>query len=130
MKSMHWLRTTGRLPRALFAALFGVMSMVHFPVMTAAKAAPAVTIAQTDQAQHQHHEHGTAQTSQDVSPEPSVPGCDMNCQGLGCFQSVTPALSDAPLVRALALATLCPAPSRAMQPALADPADPPPRLQV
>lgn len=130
MGCMHWLRTTGRLPRALIAVLFGIVSLVHLPVMTTAKAAPAISqmIAQPDHAHHLHHDHG--QAAQDPSPAPSIPGCDMNCQGLGCFQSVAPLHGDLPFVRPLALAKLVPAPGRVIQPALVDPADPPPRLQT
>ncbi len=44
MRCMHWLRTTGRLPRALIAVLFGIVTLMpHLPVMTTAKAAPAIS---------------------------------------------------------------------------------------
>ncbi len=132
MTIMHWLRTTGRLPRALLAALFGLMSFVHLPIMTTAKAgfSPApMTIAQADHAGHHdhahHHGHDQPPPAQDA---PSA--CQIICLALGCFQSLTPGHGDAPLLQSLALGQLCPTPSRAMRPALADPAVPPPRLQA
>lgn len=130
---MHWLRTTGRLPRTLFAVLFGIISLVHLPIMTATAAKAAFSAspqqtALTNHAHHQHHDHGQMHASNDAPYVPSVPSCDMIC--LGCLQSLTPVLGDAPVMRPLALATLCPAPSDAMRGAPADPAVPPPRLQA
>jgi len=132
MRMMHRLRTTRQLPRALLAALFVLMSVVHLPIMSSAKAgvSPApIAIAQADHARHQdhaqHHGHDQPQPAQDA---PSA--CQVICQALGCFQSLTPWHGEAPLLQALALGQLYPTPSRAMRPALADLADPPPRLQA
>jgi hypothetical protein len=100
--------------------------------MTAAKAgsSPApMMIAQADHAHHHAHHHGDGQP-QPAQDAPSAPACQVICQALGCFQSLTPFHGEAPLMQSLALGQLCPATSRTMRPALADPADPPPRLQA
>jgi hypothetical protein len=111
--------------------LFGLISLVQFSIIaaTAAKAAfsslPQLA-APTDHAQH--HDHGQMHASNDAPYVPPVPGCDTIC--LGCFQTLALMVGDAPVMRSLAFATLCPTPSDVMRDAPADPAVPPPRLQA
>jgi hypothetical protein len=127
MKSMQKLRTTGRLQRAALAALFGLMGLVHGPVMSVAKAGLASSSVTTAVVPTVHHPHQPPSPAQDV---PSAPTCDVVCHGLGCFQSLTSAAQAAPLAQSLAREQLIPAPARVMIPTLPDPADPPPRLQA
>jgi hypothetical protein len=130
---MHWLRSTGRLPRTLFAVLFGLISLVQLPIITTTAANAAFSNwsqlpPPTDHAHHQHHDHGRMQASNDAPYVPPVPSCDTIC--FGCLQSLTPALGDDPVMRSLAFGVLRPALSDAMRGAPADPAVPPPRLQA
>src|SRR5262249_52594862 len=124
-------RTTRKLLRAALAAVFGLMSLAHQPVMAFAKsnsASPCPPAGITAQAvhQHQHHQHSTPAVPQTSRASDG----DIPCSGLGCFQSLTPAPSLATVLYWLVLGRLLPAAPRGMTAAQPDPAEPPPRLQA
>ena len=115
---MGSMRTTSKLLRAAFAAVFGFMSLAHEPLMAFANAnsvSPHQPATVADHPVHPHQQHADRlvhhQQHQGVLPPApeSPPDCDLLCLGLGCFQSMTPALADAPLLRYSLLERLLPA---------------------
>jgi len=121
-------RTASKLLRVFIAAVFGVISLTHAPVMAFAKADSALhhhpSSAAAPAIHHQHRQAGPQAPANPVTSDSKV-----LCFGLGCFQSVTPQ-SNMPIVPSLLLGQLLPGAAHTMSPVPPDLADPPPRLQA
>jgi hypothetical protein len=130
---MRSLRTGNALFRVIVAAIFGVVSLSHGPVMAFAQvnaqlAAREMTIEPV--AGHHHHVAAPIPANEDQEqPTPSRKGVAI-CYSAGCFIVVAPAPISAPAVLFSLLERLCAAPAAAMVPAILDPLVPPPRLQA
>jgi uncharacterized protein involved in copper resistance len=144
--------------RTALAAVFGIMSLLHGPVMAFAHAAHAAAMIESQITapgdDHHHHRadgvgdigistgmdhtaghrmaHGAADGMASPSSPPAPPDdadCKILCYGIGCFQSMAPPACDAPPLQSLLIERLVPAAARGMQPAPPDPDHPPPRLR-
>jgi len=121
-------RTASKLLRVVIAAVFGVMSLTHAPIMAFAKADSALHHHLSSAAAPAiHHQHRHPVPKSPVNPVSS--DGQVLCFGLGCFQSVTPQ-SNMPAVPSLLLGQLLPGAAHTMSPVPPDLADPPPRLQA
>ena len=105
--------------------VFGFMSLLHGPVMTFAKAAPAHHAVAGGHGDHHHH--GTA--PQD-NPPPIEPGAIPVCYAFGCFVAVQSVAISTPAAPVEIMGTLAPGLSHMMLAADIEPAVPPPRLPV
>jgi hypothetical protein len=128
--------TAQRLIRAAFAALFGVMSLAHGPVMAAAhstghpQAAAPAPMAAHHGAHHHAMDHATDQTMP-APDEPEAPASGTaTCYSFACFLAVASPSIGAPATSLIPLGQLAAHPPQAGSPTVPEPADPPPRLQV
>jgi hypothetical protein len=115
--------------RLAVALLFGFMSLGHWPVMAfASGSSPAI---------HHHAKHGVehhqaaAQTDlalerADVASNASQPAC----HAVGCFLVTAPTPIAAPSATLILFDRLSPGATDRIDPAIPEPADRPPRLQV
>jgi hypothetical protein len=112
--------------RTAVAVMFGLMSLLHGPVMTFAKPA-AVPAHHAMNASHTGHHHNTA--PQD-DPQPVEPGTMPVCYAFGCLIAVESLPVRVPAAVLEPIGTLAPGIANAMLAADVEPAVPPPRLQV
>lgn len=129
MANMQTARRPNTLVRTALAVVFGVMSLLHGPVMTFAKASPAPAHHAMNSDSHKagHHHHPSAHNQQSA---PSIPDTIPVCNALGCFIALESIAIGPPAASLIPIATLSPAAAQAMVPAYLDPVVPPPRLQV
>jgi hypothetical protein len=112
--------------RTAVAAVFGLMSLLHGPVMTFAKPA-AAAVHHAMNASHVGHHHTTA--PQD-DPQPVEPGTMPVCYAFGCLIAVESLPVIVPAAVLEPIGTLAPGLVDAIFAADVEPAVPPPRLQV
>ena len=125
------MRTHGRgLLRTAIAVVFGFMSLVHGPVMTFAKAAPAP-------AHHVMNAGGrimaiitTITPRLSIDPSPAEPASAPVCYAFGCFIALDAVAPGAPAASLNPIGTLFPAPAAALLAGDIEPAVPPPRLHA
>jgi hypothetical protein len=125
---MQPIRTTARWLRLALAMLFAVVTLIQVPAMAVAYAtAPArPAAAAPHDAPHNSHSHRDhAPQASDSAQGESV------CQAMGCcVVAIEPAVIRAPAATYCLLGLVDIPPARVMLPALPEPTDPPPRLQV
>lgn len=110
------------------AVLFGFMSLVHGPVMTFAKAAPAAEHHTMHAGGHAgHHQHHAVPDEQPTSGEHDTAPL---CYAFGCFVAVDAVPARAPAAVLFFVGTVAPAPADALLAGTVEPAVPPPRLPV
>ena len=118
-------RPTNSLLRTAIAVVFGCMSLLHGPVMTFAKAAPAHH--DVPAAHSTHHHHGVAP---DGDPQPIERGTIPVCYAFGCFVALESLPAGTPAAPLELISTLTPGIADTLLAADIEPAVPPPRLQV
>jgi hypothetical protein len=123
MWPMHMRRPMNGLLRTAVAVVFGLMSLLHGPVMTFAKPAAAAA----HHAMNAGHHHNTA--PQD-DPQPVEPGTMPVCYAFGCLIAVESLPVNVPAAVLEPIGPLAPGIADAMFAADVEPAVPPPRLQV
>ena len=123
---MRSKRPAMTLLRILLAAVFGVMSLGHGPVMAFSHASSNAPHHHQviDHSGHDHHarDQASSESPTDVS---SVPVC----YSAGCFISLQPPAISAPGAGIDLLGNIIAAPARVMLARAPGPPDPPPRLQ-
>ena len=120
-------RSAHALVRTAMAVLFGLMSLLHGPVMTFAKANSAPTHHAMHSGGHAgNHEHSIRD---DESP-PIENGTRPVCNPFGCCVSLESVALRSPAVIFNPIGTLSPGLAAEMVAASLKPAVPPPRLQV
>jgi hypothetical protein len=118
------MRAPGRgLLRTAMAVVFGFMSLLHGPVMTFAKASPALAHASHHGADHHH-----AAAAED--PSPAKPASAPICYAFGCFIALDAAPLGAPAAILNPIGALSPAAVAVLHAGNIEPAVPPPRLHV
>jgi len=124
---MQMRRPMNGLLRTAVAVVFGLMSLLHGPVMTFAKpaAAPAHHAMSASHAGHHHHD-----TAPQDDPQPAEPGTMPVCYAFGCLIAVESLPVRVPAAVLEPIGTLAPGIANAMLAADVEPAVPPPRLQV
>lgn len=132
---MEPARLTRKLFRATFAAVFGFMSLAHWPVMASAADAPtAQTAPVAPPMAHAHHHAGAQHRAMDIMAdpamtEPAVPETAPACFSFACFLAIASLDVSAPAALLAPLAKLRPHLQRTGSPAAPEPIEPPPRLQ-
>ncbi|MGH6768164.1 MAG: hypothetical protein ACRECO_03975 [Xanthobacteraceae bacterium] len=125
--------------RLILAALFAVMSLVHGPLMSFARASMAPLHHQGDvttpHGAHHHPSHTGSMHEQAADrdtgvPDPGAATMPAPCYAIGCFTALTPTVTGPLPTAAILLGQLLPTLGRNMIPEEPDPAVPPPRLQV
>ena len=123
------MRTHGRgLLRTAVAVVFGFMSLVHGPVMTFAKGAPAHHVMNAGGPHHgvDHDRHSAPVDS----PSQAEPASAPVCYAFGCFIGLDAVAPGAPAARLSPIGTLFPAPAAALLAGDIEPAVPPPRFHA
>ena len=125
------MRTNGRgLLRTAIAVVFGFMSLVHGPVMTFAKGAPARAHHVMNAGGPHHginHDHHAAPVD---SPSPTEPASAPVCYAFGCFIGLDAVALGAPAASLSPIGTLFPAPAAVLCAGDIEPAVPPPRIDA
>lgn len=109
--------------RTAVAVVFGLMSVLHGPVMTFAKPAAAATH-HAMAAGHAGHHHTTAPQN---DPQPAAQPV---CFAFGCLIAIEAPPVHVPAAVLEPIGTLASAAAKAMRAADVEPAIPPPRLQA
>jgi hypothetical protein len=133
MALMGSVRTSARWLRLALAALFAIGTMIQVPAMAIACATKSSQLVAASFADHHHSHSGHHQHHADVATD--VVDADVThdasvCQAMGCCMAIDPAVAPTPVAMDILIGLLDQAPARVMLPALPEPADPPPRLQV
>ena len=130
-RHMRPVPTAQRLIRAAFAAVFGVMSLAHGPVMAAVHdIVPAPSVAQAPGPAMHHGGHHHAMDHVMPAPEQPEAPASGTCNSFACFLAVGSPIASAPGASLISLGQLMAEPLSAGSPAVPEPAEPPPRLQA
>ena len=127
------MRTHGRgVLRTVLAVVFGFMSLVHGPVMTFAKAAPApahhfIDVGAPHHGANLHHDHHTAPSD---NPAPAEPASAPVCYAFGCFIALDAVALAAPVAILNPIGRVSSALADTLLAADVEPAVPPPRLHA
>jgi len=130
-RDMRPVPTAQRLIRVAFAAVFGVMSLAHGPVMAAVHdiaLTPAVARGPAPAMHHGEHHHAMGH----VMPAPEQPEAPASgtCNSFACFLAVGSLVASAPAASLISIGQLAGQPVSIGSPAVPEPAEPPPRLQA
>jgi hypothetical protein len=133
MPVMGSLRTSARCVRLALAMLFTLVTVIQMPTMAVACATKSSHPVAASLASHYHSHSGHHQYHADIATDVADAGVMHDgsvCQAMGCCLALNPAITRTPVAMDVLIGLLDQAAERAMLPALPEPADPPPRLQV
>jgi hypothetical protein len=138
VRSMQPIRTAARWLRLGLAIAFVVATGMQVPAMAVACATGSVqhrpvSASSTDHDHHLHDNHSHSGHQHQPGPIADIVDAahdPVHCYAMGCCMALDPSAAHAPAVVDILLGVLGLAPARVMLPALPEPADPPPRVQV